>query len=261
MTADHDGSIYDGEVMHHRFRPKRHRFVYKIQSFLFDIDALERLDKRCRWFSLNRFNLFSFYYRDFGDGSGNPPRQYLERILREQGFEQPLAKAQLLCYPKILGYSFNPLSVYYCYSDNERLFAIIYEVSNTFSQRHSYLIPVKPSQQHDQYIRQSCDKSFYVSPFIAMQARYHFRMSQPGERLTVAIRETQEDEALLHAVFRGKRQPLNDAQLVKGFCRLPFMTLKVTAAIHWEALRLFLKGVKLVRRPDEPSSPVSRIDQ
>lgn len=260
MNGTPSSAIYEGEVMHHRLRPRRHRFVYTVQSFLFDVDSIARLSRRCRLFSVNHFNLFSLHYRDFGDGTAQTPRRYLETTLREQGLDEPLTRAELLCYPRILGYAFNPLAVYYCYGADNQLFAMLYEVSNTFGQRHSYLLPVAKGQRDAEILRQQCDKAFYVSPFISMDCCYHFRMRRPGERLMVAIRQTENGDALLHAVLRGQRRPFSDRELLKGFFRLPLMTLKVTAAIHWQALKLVLKGIKLVPRPPEPSSSVSRID-
>ena len=260
MTASLHSAIYDGEVMHHRFRPRKHRFVYRIASFLFDVDELPLLAQRCRLFSLNRFNLYSFYQRDIGDGSGESPRHYLEKTLGEHGIDETLSRASLLCYPRILGYTFNPLSVYFCYNADDELFTVLYEVSNTFGQRHSYLMPIAPADRAKTIIRQQCDKNFYVSPFIAMAARYHFRINRPGDSLCLAIRETEDDKALLHAVFRGDRQALNDRQLLRHFCRMPLMTIKVMLAIHWQAAKLFLKGIKLVPRPAEPARAISRID-
>ncbi|MBQ0758130.1 MAG: DUF1365 domain-containing protein [Zhongshania sp.] len=261
MNTDNRTAIYRGEVMHHRFYPRKHRFVYRMSSFLFDLDKLGETAQRCKLFSVNRFNFFSFYHRDFGNGSGETPRQYLDRSLREHGVDDILHSASLLCYPRILGFTFNPLSVYYCYREDEQLFAILYEVSNTFKQRHSYLIPVSESDQRKGIVRQQCDKNFYVSPFIPMAVRYHFRMHLPGEQIGLAIRETEQDKALLHAVFRGQRRPFSDTELLKNFFSLPLMTIKAVVGIHWEALKLFIKGVKLVPRPPEPKSPISRIDQ
>lgn len=256
-----DTAIYCGEVMHHRFYPRKHRFVYRMSSFLFDLDKLSDTAQRCKLFSVNKFNIFSFYHRDIGDGSGEAPRQYLERTLQEHGVHEHLSSASLLCYPRILGYTFNPLSVYYCYKDNKQLFAILYEVSNTFKQRHSYLIPVSASDQDKGIIRQQCDKNFYVSPFIPMDVRYHFRMHLPKQRIGLAIRETEQGKALLHAVFRGEHRPFTDTELLKNLISLPFMTIKAVLGIHWEALKLFIKGVKIVPRPTEPKSAISRIDQ
>lgn len=252
-------AIYRGEVMHHRFRPRRHRFRYPVHSFLFDVDCLSDLDRRLRLFSLDRFNLFSFYRRDFGAGENESPRAYLTRTLQDHGIQTPIERAALLCYPRILGFTFNPLSVYYCYDSEDGLFAVLYEVSNTFGERHSYLIDVPARERHNNVVRQSCDKDFYVSPFIPMAMRYHFRLQRPGNQLAVAIRETDHEGGLLHAVFTGQRRPLNDAQLARCFLRLPFMTVRIVAAIHWQALKLFLKGVKLVPKNHEPDSAISRI--
>jgi DUF1365 family protein len=259
-TGDHT-AIYSGEVLHHRFYPRRHRFIYRMSSFLFDLDKMSETAQRCKLFSVNTFNVFSFYYRDFGDGSGEAPRQYLERALQNHGVNDTLGSASLLCYPRILGFTFNPLSVYYCYSEDRQLFAILYEVSNTFKERHSYLIPVSESEQRKGIVRQQCDKNFYVSPFIPMAVRYHFRMHLPGEHIGVAIRETEQDKALLHAVFRGGRRSFSDKELVNNFFSLPLMTIKAVVGIHWEAMKLFIKGVKLVPRPTEPNTSISRIDQ
>lgn len=254
-------AIYRGEVMHHRFRPKRHRFIYKVDSFLFNLDTLTEEARKLRWFSINRFNLFSFYHRDFGNGDGTPCRAYVEGVLREQGCDEHPARVELLCYPRILGYTFNPLSVYYCYNNGNELFALLYEVSNTFGQRHSYFLPVREQQRCADYLRQSCDKVFYVSPFIPMAARYHFRLRRPGEQLLLAIRETENQQALLHAVFRGERQPLSDRSLLGSFFRLPLMTLRVVAAIHWQAAKLFVKGMRILPRPAEPEQRISRTEQ
>ena len=254
-------AIYRGEVMHHRFRPKRHRFIYRVDSFLFNLDTLSEEAKALRWFSIDRFNLFSFYHRDFADGDGRSGRDYIESLLREQKCSEHPARIELLCYPRILGYTFNPLSVYYCYNKSDELFALLYEVSNTFGQRHSYFLPVREEQQQADYLRQSCDKVFYVSPFIPMSARYHFRLRRPGEQLLLAIRETENQQALLHAVFRGGRQPLSDRNLLGSFCRLPLMTLRIMAAIHWQAAKLFVKGMRILPRPTEPEQRISRTEQ
>ena len=262
MTTDgsqHHSAIFAGEVLHHRFRPRRHRFRYPVYSFLFDLDELDQLDTSLRLLSVNRFNLFSFYHRDLGEGKDEPPRDYLVRTLDKHGIHTPLQRAELLCYPRILGYTFNPLSVYYCYDREDGLFAVVYEVSNTFGERHSYLIDVAEDQRHSNVVRQSCNKDFYVSPFIPMAMRYHFRLRRPEQRLAVAIRETDGDGGLLHAVFRGQRRSLTDGQLLRCFARLPFMTLRIVAAIHWQALKLFLKGIKLVPKNHEPDGAISRI--
>lgn len=245
-------AIYRGEVMHHRSRPRQHHFSYRIDAFLFDLDRLEPLEKDCRWFSLNRFNLFSLYYRDIGSGDGEHPRAYLQQLLQREGFSRNLAGARLLCYPRILGYTFNPLSVYYCYDEAGDLFALVYEVSNTFGERHSYLLAVDPAERGADHIQQSADKAFYVSPFMGMDQRYEFHLNPPGDSLKINIRQFDDaldsEQPVFCARFDGHSRPFDNRQLLKTFFGLPLMTLKVTTAIHWEALKLWLKGLPLQRR-------------
>lgn len=249
--------IYAGQVMHHRFKPARHRFIYQVFSMLLDLEELDTLNKRLKLFSLNRFNLFSFHERDHGDGSSRPLVNQIRDALRSQGLNLGQGKVKLLCYPRLLGYVFNPLSVFYCYDEQGQLGAILYEVSNTFNQKHRYLIPV--NQPDDSIIRQSCPKAFYVSPFIGMEARYHFRMQPPDKQVAVCIRETDKEGALLHASFTGKQRPLSDSSLLKTFARYPLMTLKVIAGIHWEALHIWRKKIPLQPRPAPPASSITLV--
>lgn len=242
--------LFAGQVMHHRMRPVRHRFIYRVTSLLVDLDELPALAARLKLFSLNRFNLFSFHERDHGDGSDRPLSEQVRDILRQHGFDTGHGRIELLCYPRLLGYVFNPLSVFYCHDEQDRLVAILYEVSNTFGQKHNYLIPVADADADT--LRQSCDKAFYVSPFIGMASRYHFRLQPPGERVAVCIRQTDADGPLLHATFTGRRRPLSDRQLLATFFRYPLMTLKVIAGIHWEALQLWRRKVPLQPRPAAP---------
>lgn len=241
-------AIYTGRVSHQRLRPLRHRLRYRVFSLLLDLDELPDLHRRLRWFSLERFNLFSFHARDHGDGSDTPLRQQIEHQLDRAQLPAG-GRIELLCTPRMLGHQFNPLSVYYCHRpDGSGLQALIYEVHNTFGERHSYVIPMSEPAAAGETIVQQCDKSFHVSPFLGMDMRYEFRVQPPHEgRLSISINASDPAGSMLVAHYAAKRQPLTNAALL-GLClRHPLIGLKVVAAIHWEALRIWLKKAPLYR--------------
>jgi len=253
MTA---ASLYFGEVVHVRTRPTRHRLRYGVFSMLIDLDEVPALARRSRLFSLNRFNLFSFYDRDHGAGT-TPLRAWVDAQLRDANIDLNGGAVRLLCYPRLLGYAFNPISVYFCYRAEGDLAAILYEVHNTFGERHGYLIRV--DADHANPIRHACDKAFHVSPFIGMDARYDFRISAPDNDIVLTIAESDAEGTLLQASFVGERRPMNDRTLLAAFFRYPLMTLKVMAGIHWEALKIWRKGAQFYRKPTPPSEPITRV--
>lgn len=247
--------IYFGQVVHQRLKPKRHRLSYAVFSLLIDLDELPELGRRLRTFSHNRFNLFSIVDADHGPRDGTSLRAWVERQLQRAGIDLAGGRVQALCYPRLFGYVFNPLTVYFCYRRDGDLCAILYEVHNTFGQAHTYVIPVADGRAAT--IEQTCDKTFFVSPFITMESRYAFRVVPPAERVAVVINQSDRDGALLHAAFVGRRAPLTDTLLVRSLFRYPLMTLKIIGGIHWEALRLWAKGIPLVHRPPPPAVPVT----
>lgn len=253
-------ALYRGRVMHQRLRPMRHRLAYRVFSMLIDIDELETLDRRLRWFSVGRFNCFSFRPTDHGDGTatdGPGLRAHVESRLREADLPGGGA-IRLLTLPRILGYAFNPLSVWFCDAPGGGLQAIVYEVNNTFGQRHSYLIPVDAAQREDGPIAQRCDKQLYVSPFLGMDLHYRFRVERPREALSLGISVHADDgEAVLNARLDADRAPLSDEALLGLLVAYPLLTLKVIVGIHWEALRLWIKGARLQPRPDAPRQPMT----
>ncbi|MET1415498.1 DUF1365 domain-containing protein [Roseibium sp. HPY-6] len=242
-------SLYSGKVMHHRMKPTEHRFSYSVFSLLIDLDQLEAAGRQSRFFSMNRFNLLSFHERDHGARDGSSLRRYVEKLLRKQSIASP-SRILLLAYPRLLGYGFNPLSVYYAYDEDERLTAIVYEVRNTFGGIHTYTLPLEPGQLSDAGVRQDQSKEFYVSPFVSMEQHYHFRMLPPGKAVRVRILEKDPEGPLLSATFSGNSVPLTSRSLVAECARVPFLTAKVILAIHWEAFKIWLKRVPFHPRPD-----------
>jgi DUF1365 family protein len=252
MSGFHS-ALYAGSVMHKRLRPREHRLRYSIFYLLLDLDEVAAVAGKLRLFSHNRFNLFSFHDADHREAAKSP-RDKVERHLREAGIDCS-GPIRLLTMPRILGYAFNPLSVYFCYRRDQSLSAILYEVSNTFGQRHNYLIPVASDAKAP--IRQESRKSLYVSPFMTTDMAYSFSVIPPGKDLAVSIIGSDKDGTLIVARLVASRQDLTDATLARAFCAYPLLTLKVIAGIYWEALLIRLKGIRLHDRPSPPDQTVT----
>jgi DUF1365 family protein len=249
--------LYEGEVMHCRLQPRRHRFVYRVFSLLLDLDEIAALGRRSWLFAHNRFAVFSFHDRDHGERDGSALRPWVEHHLAARGIDLGGGKIFIHCLPRLLGYVFNPISIFWCYTADGVLRAILYEVKNTFGEQHGYLIPVEAGRRPDASIRQHASKIFYVSPFIGMEAEYRFRVHEPEDRLSVLIRETVPEGDLLVATHIATRRTLSDMELLRVFALYPLVTLKVIAGIHWEALKLWWKGVPLHDRPKLPAEEVA----
>ncbi|WP_062267664.1 DUF1365 domain-containing protein [Endozoicomonas arenosclerae] len=241
-----NSAVYWGQLMHNRIRPRKHRFSYRVASWLIDLDELSSLDKHLKLFSVDRFNLLSFYQKDFGDGSGRDLKVQTEELLAAHDVPAP-SQTLMFCYPRVLGYAFNPLTVYYCFSSDQKLLSLIYEVTNTFGERHSYVIPAEKAEEGQMLFHQAVEKKLHVSPFFKTDCQYGFRVQLPGKTMKLAINLNDADGKLFAAVFKGDRQVLSDFNILRQLLVLPLQAIKVILAIHWEALRLFLKGVKVVR--------------
>jgi uncharacterized protein len=254
-TAPAPACLYVGQVMHQRMKPVSHRFSYSVFSLMVDLDRLDEAAKLSALFSVNRFNLMAFYESDHCGLKDGSLRRHIDSLLSLAGIERA-ARIDLVCYPRILGWVFNPLSVYYAYDDKDRLSALVYEVRNTFGEKHTYVCPVVSGQVSKAGIRQSCDKIFHVSPFIPLSMRYHFRMVPPAGTVRWRILETDSEGPLLSATFAGDRVAMTSAAIVRLVARIPMLTLKIVGAIHWQALKLWLKGMKYIPKPPAPD-PVS----
>lgn len=244
--------LYPGVVTHTRLKPRRHALRYRIFMLSLDLDELAELDRDLRVFSVGRFNIVGFDPRRHGDGSATPLKAQVEAQLAAAGIAHGGA-VQMLAMPRILGLGFNPLTVYFCHSADGALSAVLYEVNNTFGERHSYLIPAEDGA----IVRQGCEKAFYVSPFMDMALSYAFRVRPPGEQVQVLVDVDDAEGRVLATGFAGSRQALTDRNLLRAWLTHPWMTVGVLAAIHWEALLIWLKGEKIRTRPPKPAWPVT----
>jgi len=243
------GSLYRGVVMHRRLRPRVHGFRYRLFWVLLDIDRLQEAAERTRLLSIGRFNLLSLCPRDHGDGTGEDLRVQALAKLAEAGIGGVDGPIRLLTLPRVLGFVFNPISVYYCHRADGTLAAVIYEVTSTFGERRSYVLPADGER-----FEQGCAKTLHVSPFMRMDMTYAFRGRDPGERLMLAVDGHDPEGLLIATAMTGERRPLSDGEILKAVLAAPFETVKVVAAIHWEALRLFLKRVPLTPDPARTST-------
>lgn len=271
MTSS--SGLYVGQVYHKRFRPREHVLRYSVFSLLLDLAEIDGLDRQLWLFSRNRFNLFGFHDKDFGEREGEPLDDYVDRKLSEAGIHTMPAKVLLSSYPRILGYAFNPLSLFYCLDRRGRCFAVVHEVHNTFGERHAYVLPVsgihtmenpitapgsahppraavesaKPVSHERRWIHQQADKQLFVSPFAHMGMSYKFRINVPGQKQVIVIDASDENGTVITASYTATRDALNALTLARVFCRIPLLSVKVVAGIHWEALRLWIKGVPLFK--------------
>ena len=237
--------IYSGLITHKRFKPKKHFFSYNTFSLLIDLREIEDLDKKINFFSYNKFNILSFYNVDHGPRDGSSLSKWVKKNLIKAKISIKKGSIKLLCFPRFFGYVFNPLSIFYCYDEKSNLKAVLYEVKNTFNEQHTYVFR---SKSKSNLILHKCSKKFYVSPFINMKTFYNFRLSKPKNRIDILIKQTDATGPLLIARQVGKRLSLNSQNLFYQFLKHPLMSFKVIGAIHFEAFRLWLKGVKLVKK-------------
>lgn len=241
-TDNHDlGALYVGDVVHKRARPKRHALRYGVFSMLVDLDRLEALDQHLRLFSLNRFNLVSLVTKDFGPRDGSSIAAFI-RAKAEAAGAGPIARIRMLAYPRLLGFAFNPITVYYCDDPAGITRFLAYEVSNTFGEHHFYQAAVAETGPE---IHHEAKKAFFVSPFNTLEGSYRFSIRPPAEQVFVGITLSTDEGGILTAYFEGKRRALTDASLLQLLLAYPFMTAKVVLGIHWEALLLWLKGMPL----------------
>lgn len=231
-----------GRVTHTRLRPFVHKLAYRVFSLWLDIDRVQDTAKQSRLFSYNRFGAAAFYDKDHGDHSGAPLRNWVERTLEQAGLEPAGGAIRLLCFPRIFGFVFNPLSLFFCYAPSGQLKAIIYEVHNTVGGAHAYVAPVSDPQAS--IVRHGAEKVFYVSPFIGMTAEYQFVVAPPDSLFSLTIKESVPEGPQLVATHAGEVRAFTDRQLAWLLLCHPLMTAKVFGGILWEALFIWTKGAR-----------------
>ena len=252
-------SIYEGPVVHKRYHQKKHKFKYNVFNLLLNIDDLSALDKKYKLFSYNRFNLFSFHDKDHGKKDGTSIKDWMLEILDncEIKISKDEVKIFCLCYPRILGYVFNPISVWSVYNKENILKLLIYEVRNTFGEDHSYVVKITNEKDRLNHNRK---KRFHVSPFIDLNASYNFSTNINNKKVNLTIKQSNNGNQILIASFNGKSKKFSDRNLFLLFFKYPLMTLKVIYGIHIQALFLWFKRVKFVPHPKNDISNISYRD-
>ena len=247
--------IYAGQVRHRRFRPKPHRFQYRLFMMLLDLAELDAVFKN-RWLWSNRgFNLAWFRRKDHMGNPNKPLADEVRRLVQEQTGQPPQGPIRLLTHLRYFGYCFNPVSFYYCYDVSDtHVETIVAEVNNTpWGDQHCYVLSESMNKGQSQHKRYAFDKNFHVSPFMEMALHYDWRFSAPEKQLNVHMQNVKHGEQEEHKVFDAtlvlSQQPITGFSLAKILIKYPVMTLKVTAGIYYEALKLWLKGVPFYDHP------------
>ena len=237
-------AVYYGRMGHIRHSQKPHRFYYDIAYLLVDLDEELDLKDMTRFFGWNNRAWLSFNDLDHGRGGPETFREFLEDCMIKSGLGDGVWRFSVLCLPRVLGYCFNPISVVYCYRENV-LRGMVYEVNNTFGERVHYVVPVTSQKG---VLRQRCEKSLHVSPFFEVKGHYEFKVSEPAQQLTSVIDYYVGEDLQLRALFKGTRAEFSDRSIRKIISSSPFLSLKVMTLIHYQAFRLWLKGIPLVKR-------------
>lgn len=245
-----NSALYLGYVQHLRHGAQRHLFRYRTAYFYLDLAEIQQLNETLRLFGVDRYRLFSLWERDHLDGRG-PLRQRLLAFLEKNALDPRLvSQCCLLTHVRQWHTVFNPVSFFYCFDSGGALSWVVAEVNNTFGERFHYVLPLQRRLSGTPLLEARTDKAMHVSPFTRRErARYEFRLRPPGERLTIAIRLVEENTPVLDAVVWANRFPLTDRQLFLLTLRHPWLTAKVLAAIHWQAFKLYLKGLPFFHQP------------
>ncbi len=254
MTArTPEPGVFIGRTAHAR-PDGRSRFEYRLFSVLLDVDAPV---PAASLLAFEKPGLLSFYRKDHGDRSGGPLRPWAERTFEIGGVQLNGGPIRLLTMPRILGFVFNPISLYFGYGPDDRLRGVIYEVNNTFGETHCYVAAANEGRAH----RHRADKRFHVSPFFAVNGAYEFTLSAPEDSFSLRIVKRQADGPDHVATWTAHRRTLSNASLLKAWLGSPLLTFWVVTAIHWQALKVWLRGARYHRKPPAPETLVTVAQQ
>ena len=237
MPPSFRSAVYHGSVWHSRDLPKPHQFRYQLAYFVIDLDELEQLDRVSRWFGVNRRAWFSWHDEDFGDGSGQPYREFLDQTLRNRGWRTLPSRYLVMTLPRTLGYCFNPLTVVHGLDTAGDCMVAVYEVNNTNRERTHYIVTPEDSR---------CEKALPVSPFFNARGAYKFSGNIPDETLHLSIVYQDSGGATLKTGFTARRRPFVAKELRWCAVRYPLLALSVVFSIHFQALKIWRKGVRFI---------------
>ncbi|TFW16907.1 DUF1365 domain-containing protein [Massilia arenosa] len=236
--------LVTGQVMHLRLRPRRHRFVYPVCYLRLDVDRLGELASP--WFAIDRWRPLSLRTRDYGPRDGSALAPWIRTLLREHGLPADGA-IWLQTFPRVFGYVFNPVSFWHCHDAAGRLVAVLAEVNNTFGEHHRYLLRVTGTGST---AAAQAPKLLHVSPFCTTTGHYRFRFRAAGAAACIDYHDA--DGLLIRTAIGGRAVPLSARAAAAALFRFPLLGVGIIARIHWQALRLWLKGTPWYRKPPPP---------
>ena len=242
--------LYDCRIVHHRKKPREHRFGYRVFMFFLDLEEIDGLCSKLPWMSRNKRNVYAFNDADHFQEGAISVRENVLNFLEKENLREQAGKIYLLTHLRTWGHIFNPVSFYFVEDTSGEALCLIAEVANTFKEQKLFLVP-KEKLVRGTY-RDTHKKHFYISPFSDLDTLIHFHVRQPSEKLALTINESEGDEPFFYSSLEGKRRGLTQANLVLYTLLFPLITIKVVAAIHWQALRLFLKKVPVRAKANQP---------